>query len=251
MADFINDQDGKGRRARLRPKPAAVQKEKMLDGNILSPLKQTNGMVWPYQPTINYTQQVDYQAVPLVHTNQDFYAFTRSPTPELQVEGEFTVQNQSEGIYALACIHFLRTVTKMYFGTGAHLGVPPPVLLFDAFGKYMFNKLPVIVTAFTANMVKEVDYVAISVKGAGGTSGTSGYSNIVPDTGNHDIFGTNNSANNEVPTAVSGSGSDVIWLPSLFNISVTMKVQNTPARLTQFDLDKFRTGDLLKSGGWL
>lgn len=215
-----------GRRARLRPKPAALSE--ILQGDILKPLLQTYGMVWPYQPQISYTQQVDYQQVPLVHTNQDFYAYTRSPTPELTVEGDFTVQNQTEGVYALASIHFLRVVTKMYFGSGQHLGTPPPVLFFDAYGDYMFNKLPVIVTQFTANMIKDVDYVAIDV------------SNI----------GKSNPIEINSWPGLSQS-QNYVWLPSVFNISVTLKIQNTPARLKQFDLDAFRKGDLLKSGGWL
>lgn len=196
------------RRARLRPKPKAMEQILGFE-KILKPLWQTYGMVWPYQPTLNYTQPVDYQQVPLVHTNQDFYAFTRSPTPELIVEGEFTVQNQTEGTYALACIHFLRTVTKMYFGQGDNLGTPPPVLLFDAFGQYMFNKLPVIVTTFTANLTKDGDYVPVET-----------------DAGKQ-------------------------WLPAVFNISVTLKIQNTPKTLKTFDLNQFRNGDLLKKGGWV
>lgn len=214
------------RRVRLRPKPAAVTD--ILKGDVLKPLIQTYGMVWPYQPQINYTQTVDYQPVPLVHTNQDFYAFTRSPTPELSVEGEFTVQNQTEGAYAIACIHFLRVVTKMYFGQGKNLGTPPPILFFDAYGQYMFNKLPVIVTQFSANMVKDVDYVAIDVKNIGKLDSVE--INSWPG------FSQSN---------------DYIWLPSVFNISVTLKIQNTPAILNTFNLDSFRNGDLLKSGGWI
>jgi hypothetical protein len=209
MADLSTTNSGSDeRRARLCPKPKGIPL--ILEGSpILKPLLATNGMVWPYQPTINYTQTVDYQTVPLVHTNQDFYAFTRSPTPELTVEGEFTVQNQKEGLYALAAIHFLRVVTKMYFGASQKPGTPPPVLLFDAYGSYIFNKLPVIVTTFTSNLTKDGDYVAIKTN-----DGTQ-------------------------------------WLPAIFNISVTMKIQNTPAKLQQFDLDKFRTGEQLKGGGWL
>lgn len=216
------------RRARLRPKPAAMT---AIVGNssILSPLKSTNGMVWPYQPNIGYAQEMSYQDISMTHTNQEFYAYTRTNAVKLTCEGEFTVQNQTEGLYTLACLHFLRTVTKMYFGQGDNLGTPPPVLFFDAFGQGMFNKLPVIVTGFTANMPKDVDYVPI------------------------DLANLGNTINPNVLTALGAapSGAGQAWLPALFNITVNMTVQNTPAKLRTFNLDEFRSGSNLKDGGWI
>lgn len=239
MSNFENNSDAQGRRARLRPKPAAVQT--ILGGsNILRPLVETHGMVWPYQPNINYTQTVDYQQVSMVHTNQDFYAYTRSPTPEITCEGQFTVQNQTEGLYALACLHFLRVVTKMRFGASADPGVPPPVLLFDAYGKFMFNKLPVIISQFTSNMPNDVDYVPVDMRGL------SYPPNLRPRGENSNLLGTSTSRF-QLPNTQDG----YTWLPAVFTISVSMKIQNTPKRLQTFDLDKFKSGDQLKGGGWI
>lgn len=224
-----NDSDLSGRRARLRPKPAAMTQILGTDV-LLSPLWSSYGMVWPYQPTVNYAQEVNYTDVAMTHTNQEFYAYARTNAVKLTVEGEFTVQNQEEGRYTLACLHFLRTVTKMYFGQGANLGTPPPILFFDAFGKYMFNKLPVIVTNFTANMPKDVDYVPIDLK----------------------KLGTAGDMQNLSPMRYEGpNNAGYVWLPALFTISVSLTVQNTPAKLRQFNLDGFRNGSLLKSGGWI
>lgn len=218
------------RRVRLRPKPAAMT---AIVGNssILNPLKSTNGMVWPYQPSISYSQEVNYQDVSMTHTNQEFYAYTRTNAVKLTCEGEFSVQNQTEGLYTLACLHFLRTVTKMYFGQGSNLGTPPPVLFFDAFGEYMFNQLPVIVTGFTANMPKDVDYVPIDLSNLGNTINPNVLTELVQGS-------TSNNAGQ-------------VWLPALFNISVNLTVQNTPAKLRTFNLDEFRSGSLLKGGGWI
>lgn len=231
---FINDSDGAGRRARLRPKPGAMQQ--ILGSNkLLSPLYETNGLLWPYQPSISYNQEVSYQDVPMTHTNQEFYAYTRTNAVKLTVEGDFTVQNQDEGRYVLACLHFLRTVTKMYFGQGENLGTPPPVLFFDAFGQYMFNRLPVIVTAFTANMPKDVDYMPIDLRLLGSAGGD--LRNLSQFRGSADTDSTG-----------------YVWLPVLFQISVSLTVQNTPAKLRSFNLDQFRDGSLLKNpngGGWI
>jgi hypothetical protein len=213
--DINNDVSADSRRARLRPKPAAMG-QILGTGNILQPLKATNGMVWPYQPTITYQQGVSYTDVSMTHTNQEFYAYAKTDAVKLVCESEFTVQNQDDGKYSLACIHFLRTITKMYFGQSSNLGTPPPVLLFDAYGQYMFNRLPVIVTNFTVTMPKDINYVPIDVSSLG-KSFTTPY----------------------------------VWLPAVFSITVNMTVQNTPSRLRQFNLDDFRNGTLLSGGGWI
>jgi hypothetical protein len=229
-----NQSDSSGRRVRLRAKPAAVQK---IYGNspILSPLVDTNGMIWPYQPTITYQQQTDYKSMELTHSNQDIYAYHRTPSLTLTVEGEFSVQNQQEGKYAIACIHFLRTVTKMNFGADdPYKGTPPPVLLFDAYGSYMFNQLPVIVTQFTVGLPKDVDYVPIDLS-----------QSSLPDTT------TGSWVDLTSPYLGSRTQDQTLWLPSVFNIQVTIIVQNSPTKLRSFNLETFRTGQLVKAGGWV
>jgi len=236
--DFSNDSDAGARRVRLRPKPKAI--DQIYGDGILAPLRATNGMVWPYTPTITYQQDVSYTTIDLVHVNQELYAYTRTNALKLQVSGQFTVQNQTEGVYALACIHFLRTVTKMWFGASANPGTPPPVLLFDAYGQYMFNQLPVIVTAFTVGLPSEVDYVPVDLSNTGGTPSLDQYGMLA------DIGATSS----KLTSQNLSSGSSYVWLPSAFNIDVSITVQNTPSTLRSFDLDKFRSGELLKGGKW-
>lgn len=234
-----NDTDAGGRRVRLRPKPAAMS-QILSSSKLLAQLYTTNGMVWPYQPDIQYSQEVEYTQVSMVHANQDFYAYTKTPSVKLTCSGEFTVQNQTEGIYALACLHFLRTISKMYFGQSQNPGTPPPVLLFDAYGKYMFNKLPVIVTQFTANMPKDIDYVPVNLDNLNNQLNVQ--QNGLTSRATSNLFGNN---------LINVSRDGLIWLPAVFTIGVNMTVQNTPARLRNFDLEKFRTGTILKSGGWV
>jgi len=129
--------------------------------NILMPLAQTDGLVWPYTPTISYSQAVDYTSYDITHTNQEFLAYTRTKAPTISVSGDFIVQNQTEASYALACVHFLRTIVKMDFGTGSNPGTPPPILLFSAYGSYMFNEVSVIVSNFNLVYKPDVDYVQV------------------------------------------------------------------------------------------
>jgi hypothetical protein len=250
----------------LRPKPKAIDPTAPGDiygsGGLLAPLRNTNGLVFPYQPTITYQQDVNYSSVDLVHVNQELYAYTRTNAVKLTIQGQFTVQNQKEGIYAIACIHFLRTVTKMYFGASSNPGTPPPVLLFDAYGKYMFNQLPVIVTSFSVGLPNDVDYVPVDLSDVP----QQGSAVNGPNT-NKTTSQERNSSLNQFSTIADTSrmadimyteylrtdgGEGYIWLPAVFNIDVSITVQNTPSRLRQFNLDTFRTGELLKNEGrWI
>ena len=168
--------------------------------------------MFPYTPTVSFTQGVNYTDMSLVHTNGDIQAYQRTPSVTIQIQGKFTVQNQPEAEYALAAIHFCRTVSKSYFGVqdGANAGLPPPMLLLDGYGTYMFNKLKCIMETHSWSFDEQMDMVPFRV--AGGT----------------------------------------VRLPPMFTLSISVKVQNTPFEMrTRFSLDKFRTGELMRGGGWI
>jgi hypothetical protein len=258
--DTSNNSDAQGRRVRLRPKPAAAMQIYGSNG-LLQPLRQTNGMFWPYQPTITWQQAVNYSSLELIHTNQDIQAYVSTPSLSFQVSGDFSVQNQQQGIYGLAAIHFMRTVTKMRFGsTDPNAGTPPPVLLFDAYGQYMFNQLPVIVKSFAIILPNDVDYVPVDLSniqtysGAQTRTNVPGYSQLSVTPGINSFV---NSANSTLMTTklfrqdLTNTKDGYVWLPAVFTITVDLTVQNTATRLRSFNLDSFRTGELMKQGRWI
>jgi hypothetical protein len=271
LNNFTNDSDSASRRARLRPRPAAYTQIFGSSG-LMNTLKATNGLVWPYQPTVTYGQDVEYSSNPMVHTNQEIMSYSRTKAVNLTVDGQFTCQNQTEGLYALACIHFLRTVTKMYFGAGPngpnpHAGTPPPTLLFDAYGDYMFNALPVIVTNFTVSLPNDVDYVPVNMSGLtvpalvnnlippalqdvySNAQQIASLASITPSLTNLSNLSPGNLVSSITNTL---GGGPYVWLPAVFSIQVSITVQQTPNNLLNvFNLDSFRSGQLLKQGGWL
>lgn len=136
------------------------------ESGILAPLYETNGVVFPYTPQISVTYEASYDNMSPLHTNyqQSFYKF--SQIQAIRVSGEFTVQNISEGRYVLACIHFLRAATRMFYGNGEHVGNPPTIVLLRGYGQFYFPNVPCVITTFTHNMPQEVDYIPISPAGA-------------------------------------------------------------------------------------
>ena len=64
-------------------------------------------------------------------------------------------------------LHYLRSVTKMFYGEGDFQGAPPPVVKLNGYGDYVFKNVPVVVTMFTLDMPTEIDYIAVDLSDMG------------------------------------------------------------------------------------
>jgi len=147
-------------RVRIRAKPG--MEGEVYGSGPISILNDTNGMVFPYTPMITWSQSVNYSPLNLVHVNQDFHYYGSTPNLSLGITGRFTAQNTMQAQYCFACIHFLRTVSKMRFGTSDEKrGLPPPMLVLDGYGDQMFNQLPIIINQFSIELINDVDYVRV------------------------------------------------------------------------------------------
>lgn len=210
-----NSPESNDLRVYLRAQPGAREKVygPNVPDNILSILYETDGILFPYTPSISYNQTVSYQSEDLTHTNMDYKTYTRTPPPTLSISADFTAINQRESKYMLAVIHFFKTIAKMYFGekAGSVAGLPPPVLIFKGYGNFRYNDVKVLVTNISYTEDSKTNMVALS--NAGG----------------------------------------VAKVPVHLNLNLTLEVTETPQRMRkEFDLDAFRTGKLLKdSSGWL
>lgn len=124
-------------------------------------LGQHRGIMFPNQPEITYNQTVTYSQYNLVHTNYTFNAYGGTPSPILQLTAQFSQTTEEEHAYLQGVIHFLRSVTKMYYGlkegTNPKAGTPPPVLRFSAFGSNIFFNVPVVVGSFSLMFDNNVD----------------------------------------------------------------------------------------------
>lgn len=125
-----------------------------------SPLNQERGIMFPIQPDITYSQSVAYTPYDLTHTNYTFNAYRNTPSPDIQLTCQFASVTDDEARYTYAVLHFLRSVSKMFFGKNQSspvAGTPPPVLEFSAFGTQQFNRIPVIVSQFSTTYDSNVD----------------------------------------------------------------------------------------------
>ena len=145
-------------RVRLRLAPSA--KYLYMDDNnaLLKPLKASNGVVFPYMPTIQTTYNASYDSVELTHSNYRGQFYKSSYVGDVSITGVFTAQDTAEANYLLAVIHFFRSVTKMFYGAKDPLrGAPPPLVYLIGLGQYQFNNQPCVVKTFNYSMPNDCD----------------------------------------------------------------------------------------------
>jgi hypothetical protein len=145
-------------------------------GSILKPIRESEGLIFPYTPTIQISHSATYSEQALTHQNYQFMTYQNSKISEIAINGDFIVQDWNEAKYWIAAVHFLRSVTKMYSGDSPYSGNPPPILKFNAYGDYVFKNVPVIVKSFSITLPKEVDYISVDISKPGPGESTGGNS---------------------------------------------------------------------------
>jgi len=133
--------------------------------DLLSKLKTTNGLIFPYQPQLTFSTRANYDEINPVHTNYPVMAYQNSQVDEIQINGEFSVESDGDAKYVLAATQFLRTATKMFYGQGANVGNPPLVCYLFAYGSNLFNNIPVVVTNFNVTYDNDVNYIKTTWNG--------------------------------------------------------------------------------------
>ena len=196
--------------------------------NILFPLYSTNGILFPYTPSVSVGGEVQYDASSFTHSIYSYNAYVKSAPKPIAIEAEFTAQTNDEALYMLAVMHFLRSVTKSYFGINPYskAGTPPAVLVFNYLGAMQFNNTPVIVTSFAYTLPADIDYVPVFR-----SSGTTNYSANIGVAGP----GMSSTENSFVPTHLK--------------LSIELQAQYAPIDVrNSFNLDDFRSGKLYNKG---
>lgn len=146
-------------RVRLSTAPDANYLYKDNDNTLLAPLRETNGCVWPYTPEITMSYSAAYAKDTPTHSNYPIHTYKNSEVSTIGITGDFTAQTPREAKYLLACMMFLRSSTKMFWGNDTEAGMPPPVLYLNGYGAHFFPNVPVVVTNYTSNLPSEIDYI--------------------------------------------------------------------------------------------
>ena len=227
-------------------------------GPVLWPLRSTDGVIFPYTPSIDTAYKAEYESYNLTHSNYRGYFYKGSYVDAINIRATFTAQDTSEANYLLAVIHFFRSATKMFYGQDAQRGAPPPLVYLNGLGDFQFNEHPCVISQFNYNLPADVDYIRAQSGGANGT-------NLQTQRQRQTIAGNPLSyALQRLATVGLSKGAidnrlaqntlgldNPTYVPTKMEISLTLfPMQSREQVSKQFSVKNFANGNLLKGGFW-
>lgn len=224
---------------------------------VLAPLNKTAGLIFPYTPQIETSYLGEYEDVTPTHSNYSTPAYAKSRVGDITISADFSANDEAEAAYAMAAIHFFRTITKMYYANdGGKTGTPPPILKLNGYGDYMFKDVPVVCKSASITLPNDVDYV-VSTPGDLANDRVNGKT----DTLDKLFSKAGDRIKRSLPTILGGTrggagrvgaGDTVSYVPAKFTISSSYSVIYSRTKIAEsFSLQRFASGDLTKNGGFI
>jgi hypothetical protein len=246
-------------RLKLRLAPGSDYLYNAGEPGILQPLKVTEGVIFPYTPTIATTYTAQYNNYDLTHSNYRGYFYQGSHVGELTITATFTAQDSNEAAYLLAVIQFFRSVTKMFYGQqDAFRGSPPPLVFLQGYGDFQFNLNPCVVQTFNYTLPADVDYIRAGAPNIDGTSllqrrdrqtTTVGSSN--PSTGRMSAAGLSPGGTRPPPPPVTLGRAQPTYVPTKMEMTIVLLPMQTRSQVSrEFSMEKFANGSLVQRGFW-
>jgi hypothetical protein len=252
--DAVSFEKAKDWRVRLSLAPSANYLYKAEKGKIgiLAPLAVTNGVIFPYTPSVSVVYAASYDSSELVHSNYKIYNYKNSAVDTVTITGDFTAQDTNEANYLLAVIHFFKSVTKMFYGQDQNPrnGTPPPLVYMSGLGTFQFDNHPLVVSNFTYSLPNEVDYIR-----SGSVTTEPGSST----TGQNTVNNTDNASNARIQSSGLGAKipnfqrqqatikSNATYVPTKMQIVITcIQIVTRNDISNNFSLRDYATGALLQ-----
>jgi hypothetical protein len=227
-------------------------------GPVLWPLRNTDGVIFPYTPTIDTAYKANYTPYDLTHSNYRGYFYQGSYVDPVNIKAMFTAQDTAEANYLLAVIHFFRSATKMFYGQDAQRGSPPPLVYLSGLGDFQFSEHPCVIAQFNYNLPNDVDYIRAQ-------SGSSNGTNLQTQRDRQTIAGnplsyalqrlatvglTKGALDNRLSSNTLGL-DDPTYVPTKMDINLMLyPIQSREQVSKQFSVKNFANGNLLKGGFW-
>ena len=218
-------------RVRLQvPDRSPLQKFFDFDNNpLMAPLAESRGIFWPLTPAVVIQHSANYNALAQTHSNFPFQAYQNSQVDQMNVIGEFPVQNSEDAKHWVATVNFLRTATKMFFGNDDGDGLkgnPPPIMHLYGYGDHMFHRVPVVINSFNVELRPGIDYISTKQS----------------NTPYKQLQGA------DAGFFMNAEGESQTWAPTLSNISVLLTPIYSRESIKNFSMKKFVRGELNGKG---
>jgi hypothetical protein len=253
QANFLARKDWRVRLALAPDGPTTKYMYRATDPGILQPLIATDGVVFPYTPTINVNYSAAYESVSPVHSNYKINQYTSSSVDSVSITCDFTAQDADEARYVLAVIHFFRSMTKMFYGQDKmpKNGTPPPLCYLFGLGEFQFSALPLAITTFNYVLPTDVDYIKTTTASPAGSPQTAikNASNTINRLGSIlGVGGVKNPTN--YGATPSSAGEAPTYVPTKIQLSITcLPMMSRNMVSNKFSLKDYANGKLLQGTG--
>lgn len=251
-------------RVRLQLAPGSDYLYNAPDPGILAPLSSqsgSNGVIFPYTPTIQTAYKANYNAYDLTHSNYRGYFYQNSAVDDIQITGTFTAQDSVEAAYLLAVIHFFRSATKMFYGQDPLRGAPPPLVYLSGLGTYQFQQAPCAISQFNYVLPADVDYVRANSPNQDGTNllkrrqrqsrATNAFSAAWQRLQNARTGGLPKGAQQPRPPPPTLGLNSPTYVPTKMEITIMLHPMQSRQQVSQqFSLREYGTGRLTPRGFW-
>lgn len=230
------------------------------DAGILQPLQDTEGVIFPYVPTIQVQYGAHYDATDITHSNYKVYQYKNSSVDNISITADFTAQDTYEARYLLAVIHFFRSVTKMFYGNDLNPrnGTPPPLCYLTGMGEFNFNQHPLALTNFTYTLPNDVDYIRANTEANSPPGVDQSAANVPNNTGNPTGERTGSSGLQPGgraaapkfkvhPSNYKTGAVNPTYVPTKMQIQLTaVPIMSRNVISTKFSLKDYASGNLLR-----
>lgn len=222
QANFALTQDWRVRLS-LAPNSGYLYQAQNVPG-ILQPLANTNGVVFPYTPSIQIQYNAHYDSYDLTHSNYKIQQYKNSSVDNIMISCDFTAQDTAEANYLLAVIHFFRSVTKMFYGQDSipKIGTPPPLCFLSGLGSFQFDNHPLAITNFAYSLPTDVDYIRAS---ASATTEAGVNKSPAQEPNNTNVISTDRLTGSTVPITTGG-----VTPPAIFGQQTSIQTPSASSR---------------------
>ena len=220
---------------------------------ILQPLQSTNGVIFPYTPTISVSYAANYEPVTITHSNYKVFQYTSSSVDSVNITADFTCQDVYEARYLLAVIHFFKTMTKMFYGQDQYpiRGTPPPLCYMFGMGGYQFSAHPLAINGFTYNLPQDVDYIQTTAPEISTNSSIDDYLTTLPTVPDiaADRLGTSCAVGGKPPPPKFNNVPQDIttWVPTKIQLAIScVPMMSRNQTSNYFSVYDYASGHLIK-----
>jgi len=235
---------------------------------ILAPLRNAGGAIFPYTPTIRISNSASYGKTSPIQQNFSFYNYENSNADSINITAPFFCEDSEQAAYWVAMLHFLRSCTKMFSGEDDLGGNPPPILFFNAYGDFVFKNVPVVVTNVSVDLDGNSDYIATDVTALAANNlagapasalntATTLISAVNPRAGAalslandlaQGVKGLAGSFRDQLANSGGGVQGGKTYVPTKSSFTVGLQPVYSRDAARTFSLQKFVNGDYVKGG---